>query len=239
MRIVCCIVAAGQGTRLGAEWTGTPKALVPVLGRPMLYYSLHALDLIPDLTDFTIAAPPEFIPKFRDEIRAWGFSQPANVIAGGASRAESVLNTLRALAGNPPEMVLIHDAARVCITRAMIEALMQVVGDGVCATLAQSAVDTLRAVDNGMISGEIDRSTIACLETPQAFPYARLLELHESAKGSEELPDDTTLFTRAGEKVRVVFHDDYNMKITYPEDIAAAEGILFARGWQDASEGEE
>jgi 2-C-methyl-D-erythritol 4-phosphate cytidylyltransferase len=135
-------------------------------------------------------------------------------------------------------MVLIHDAARACVTKEMVEAVLKAASDGSPATLAHPATDTLRIVDNGMIAGEIDRSKVAGLETPQAFPYAALLKLHESHQGVD-LPDDTTLFTNAGERVKVVFHDDINLKITYPEDIAAAEGILFVRGWQDASEGED
>ena len=88
-----------------------------------------------------------------------------------------------------------------------------------------------------------ERSTISCIETPQVFPYARILELHEGGgevdKNSNAPPDDTTLFTRAAETVRVVFHEGSNLKVTYPEDIAAAEGVLFQRGWQDVTEGED
>jgi 2-C-methyl-D-erythritol 4-phosphate cytidylyltransferase/2-C-methyl-D-erythritol 2,4-cyclodiphosphate synthase len=159
-------------------------------------------------------------------------------VAGGAVRSESVLNSLQALAGNAPKKVLVHDAARACITTTMIEAVVAGSSEG-AATLAHREPDTLRLVEGGLITGEIDRETIAGLETPQAFPYARILELHKAARGKDQIPDDTTLFTRSGEKVRVVYHDDSNMKITYPEDIFAAEGILYGRGWMDASEGDE
>ncbi len=245
MKISCCIVAAGQGTRLGDEWADTPKALVPLLGRAMLYYSLEAFDAAAGLDNkigfdrYVVAAPPDAIDDFQEEIRIWGFSRPVAVVAGGATRAESVRNTLEALRDDPPDMVMIHDCARACLTAEMLGLLLEASSDGIAATLAHPAVDTLRLIDNSHIAGEIDRKTIACLETPQIFPFGRILELHEQAAGNLQLPDDTTLLLRAGGTVRVVFHDASNMKITYPEDIAAAEGILFQRGWVDAEEGED
>jgi 2-C-methyl-D-erythritol 4-phosphate cytidylyltransferase len=133
---------------------------------------------------------------------------------------------------------MIHDAARACVTAEMIKVLLKEGLNGTAASLVYPAADTLREIDGGIIAKELDRAKIAALETPQMFPFARILDLHQNSQG-QELPDDTSLFTRAGHPVKVVFHDGINMKITYPEDIPAAEGILFGRGWQDASEGEE
>jgi 2-C-methyl-D-erythritol 4-phosphate cytidylyltransferase len=238
MQTATCVVAAGQGTRLGREFSGTPKALVPVFGRPMLYYSLHALDLVSETGEVVVAAPPDAIHKFESLIHLWGFSRPVHVVAGGATRTRSVINALKAYAHSNLDRVLIHDAARACITDEMIQAVMKASQDGSAATLAQQVSDTLRQFSNGVITGEIDRNIIVALETPQIFPYAKLMELHATA-GNDKLTDDTTLFTRAGEKVKLVFHEGSNLKITFPEDIAATEGILYLRGWQDASEGED
>ncbi len=239
MKTACCIVAAGQGSRLGEEWAGTPKALVPILGRAMLYYSLHAFDNAGPIDRFVIAAPEDSVKVFREQARIWGFSRPSEVVAGGETRAQSVLNALRELKADPPDIVLIHDCARPCLTSEMISALFQASSGGKACVLGHPTVDTLREVEGDRIVLEIDRSAVAALETPQLFPYQRILELHEQSQGDEELPDDTTLFTRAGEYVKLVYHEGSNIKVTYPEDIAAAEGILFQRGWQDAGEGEE
>jgi len=239
MILSCCIVAAGHGTRLGPEWSDTPKAMVPLLGRAMLYYSLEAFDSAGAIERFVVAAPPDEVDGFTEEIRIWGFSRPVSVVAGGATRAQSVLNVLQALRTDPPDMVMIHDCARPCLTAEMVRTLVDLAEDNTAATLAHPAVDTLRTVDNSRLAGEIDREKVVCLETPQIFPYSRILELHEQAEGNAQLPDDTTLFLRAGETVRVVYHEGSNMKVTYPEDIAAAEGVLFQRGWTDMSEGED
>jgi 2-C-methyl-D-erythritol 4-phosphate cytidylyltransferase len=251
MRIACCIVAAGKGTRLGDEWIDTPKALVPILGRAMLYYSIEAFDDASGLHNdigldtFVVTAPPDDIDEFRNLAKIWGFSRPVRIIEGGASRAESVFRALSSLKdnltgnANPPDMVMIHDCARPCLTADMVKLLLDVARDSTAATLAHPAVDTLRILENLHIAGEVDRETIACLETPQLFPFGRIMELHEQAEGNPELPDDTTLFIRAGETVKVVYHEGSNMKVTYPEDIAAAEGILFQRGWQDVDEGND
>jgi len=245
MKITCCIVAAGQGTRLGTEWKKVPKAMVPVLGRPMLYYSLNAFDQYNGLSEqnaidrFVVTAPPDSIAEFSRTVKIWGFSRPVEVIPGGETRAGSVFNALRKLNDNPPDRVLISDSARICLTPEMIDLLVKASEEsGEAATLAHRATDTLRNTDNSVITEELDRSNVACIETPQFFPYAEILELHEKTVGSGDVPDDTTLFTRAGKKVHVVYHEGSNMKVTYPEDIAAVEGILFSRGWQDAGEEE-
>ena len=103
--------------------------------------------------------------------------------------------------------------------------------------------DTLRLVLDYRISDEIKRELVACLETPQLFAYGRILDLHRNVPNDpmhpDPPPDDTTLFTRAGETVNVVYHDENNIKVTYPEDIGAAEGILFSRGWMDVNDEEE
>lgn len=237
MRIACCIVAAGQGTRLGEEWVDSPKALIPVLGRPMLYYSLAAFDKVEQLSRFAVAAPPNAVEEFREYISDWGFSHKIDVVAGGATRSESVVNALRALSDDSPKWVLIHDAGRPCVTSEMVEVLIEASQGQNVATLAHRATDTLRTVHEKLIVEEVDRSRIACLETPQLFPYARLLELHEQTSAKDELPDDTTLITRAGERVKVAYHTANNAKVTFPEDIPSVEGILFQRGWVDVSEG--
>ena len=237
MKIACCIVAAGKGTRLGADWADTPKAMIPLLGRPMLYYSVHAFDRVKNLDRIVTAVPSDYFGGFQKLIKAWGFSHKIELVEGGERRTDSVANTLAPLSENPPDFVLIHDAARACITTEMIESMISS-SDGNASVLASPAIDTLREISDGFISGEIDRSKIFCLETPQMFPYEKLVEMHVS-RSMEDFSDDTTLFTRAGEKVRVAIHEGCNMKITFPEDIGAAEGILFGRGWQDATEGEE
>jgi len=210
--------------------------MVPILGRPMLYYSLTAFDLTPSVERMVVAVPPGLEEEFKKEIRFWGFSKPVEVVPGGAVRSESVFHCLTALRLDPPDLVLVHDAARPCVSREMIELLLNE-SAGSPATLGSAVVDTLRNFDSAWLAGELERSQVVALETPQLFPFERLLQLHESS--NEDLPDDTTLFTRAGEKVKVVFHRASNIKVTFPEDVAAAEGILFARGWQDVSEGED
>jgi len=249
MKIACVIVSAGQGTRLGDEWKHTPKALVPILGRPMLYYSLNAFDDFngidnrAGITRFVVTSPPDHVAKFEKIIASWGFSIPTTVVKGGETRSESVSNALTALEKDSPDIVMIHDCARCCLTSSMIKKLSSKIPSGDGATLAHPQSDTLRLVLDNRISDELQRDVVACIETPQVFPYRRILELHlnvpNDPKHHDPPPDDTTLFTRAGETVHVVYHGENNIKVTYPEDIGAAEGILFSRGWMDVGDEEE
>lgn len=238
MRTVCCIVAAGEGIRLGSEWASTPKAMVPLLGRPMLYYSLNVFDQIKTIESIILACPPDHLEYFQSRVQLWGFSKPTSCVKGGSTRAESVRNALCSIPSQFKGRAIIHDAARPCVTPEMIQSILEVSESGQPATLARNPSDTLRMTQENYISGEIDREKVACIETPQVFPFPEILELHK-ATSVGSLTDDSTLFTRAGKKVLVVYHDGNNMKITFNEDVFAAEGILFSRGWQDASEGED
>jgi len=243
MKIACLIVAAGDGTRLGDEWSDTPKALVPILGRPMLYYSLNAFDDFNGIDGsggiihYVITAPPNFVRDFEDIIGEWGFSVPYTVVKGGATRSESVINGLNALKNDPPDIVMIHDCARCCLNSGMVKKLVESVPENDGGTLAHPVADTLRLVEDNKISGELEREKVASIETPQIFPYAKITELHTGS--TEASPDDTTLFTRSGGAVRVVYHDGSNMKVTYAEDVGAVEGILYNRGWVDAVDEED
>ena len=83
MKIVCCIVAGGQGTRLGDEWVKTPKALVPILGRPMLYYSLNAFDKSGIIDRFVAAIPSQNTDEFESNVKMWGFSRQVDLVPVG------------------------------------------------------------------------------------------------------------------------------------------------------------
>ncbi len=215
---VALIVAAGSGERLGA---GQPKALVELAGRPLLQWSIDALQKLEGLERIVVALPP-------------GVPAPEGVMAveGGAVRSESV--RLALAAAGPCELVLVQDAARPLLTTALARTVIEALEADEQADAAIAAVpvtDTIKALDpQGAVSETLDRSRLWAVQTPQVFRRDALERA--LAVGAEELAratDDAWLIERAGGRVIVVAAGDENLKVTTPMDLRMAELLIEAR----------
>lgn len=234
MRRFIVLTAAGSGSRLGAN---TPKALVPLAGRPLL---THALEGLPDYDALVVNAPASHLEDFRAIVS--DFDPAAIVVPGGLSRQESVLAALRALreAVAPlqnDDLVLVHDAARPFTPATVFDRVVAALQNGYLAVIpAVPVTDTVKIVTPPTqpgepvepVSGTPDRATLRAVQTPQGFRLAQLLELHErfAAQAVDEsvaFSDDASLFEAAGLPVVTVPGDAASFKITTPYDLAFAE----------------
>jgi 2-C-methyl-D-erythritol 4-phosphate cytidylyltransferase len=127
--VTAVIAAAGSGERLGA---GGPKAFVPLAGRPMIEWSIDAFRACEAVAAIVVAAPPELVDGLRAgegepalESREQAVGPGIEVLAGGATRSESVANALAAV---ETELVAIHDAARPLLTADLVETLVALLG---------------------------------------------------------------------------------------------------------------
>lgn len=222
--IAVLIVAAGRGQRAGGAADG-PKQYRLLAGEPVLRHTIRCFIDHPSIDRLCIAIHPDDYDLAEEAIAPFGDRNVA-LVDGGRTRQLSVLAGLRAIADDPPQFVLIHDAARPLLDRATLDAVLSEVrtGDGVIVGLP--VTDTLKTVDAGhFIAGTIDRDFLIRAQTPQAFDYAAILAAHEDAAtaGIENATDDAAIAGRAGMAVKVVHGHSANPKITYPEDIALAE----------------
>jgi 2-C-methyl-D-erythritol 4-phosphate cytidylyltransferase len=228
------IAAAGSGERLGA---GGPKAFVPVAGRPMIDWSLEAFRGCDSVQAVVVAAPPGHACELGADV---------DVVAGGATRAESVANALAAVA---TEVVAIHDAARPLLTPALVEALVEALAaapeaDAVIAaspvtdTVKRTApVDRTKAVsgpeggpDAVLVQGTEDRSTLWAAQTPQLFRTQALrAALRVDAAIRDAATDEAMLIEAAGGTVLIHPTGPDNLKVTTPHDLRLAELLLAAR----------
>lgn len=217
------IVAAGQGLRLGGP---VPKQYRALAGEPVLAHTIRAALKAP-VSRVQVAIDPAARPLY--EAAAAGIRDPrlALPVAGGASRAETVLNALSALASEAPATVLIHDAARPFATPALFARVAEAARDG-GAIAAEPVVDALWSGIDGMADAPRPRQGLWRAQTPQGFPYAALLAAHRAEHGSDLLPalDDAEVFRRAGHKVRLIPGEAENFKITGPDDLARAERLM-------------
>ncbi|QKV18177.1 bifunctional 2-C-methyl-D-erythritol 4-phosphate cytidylyltransferase/2-C-methyl-D-erythritol 2,4-cyclodiphosphate synthase [Oricola thermophila] len=222
------IVAAGRGERAGGDG---PKQYRSLAGIPVIARTVQAFrDWQPDCRIVVV--------RHNDDeallANALG-DQLATVTAvpGGPSRQASVLCGLRALAesGRPPAHVLVHDAARPFVSPGLLDRMMAAITDdpeaGVIPGLP--VTETLKKVGNGrLIDQTVPRNNLYRAQTPQAFPFARILELHERAASETEFEftDDASLYEWAMMPVHVIEGDTRNLKLTYPDDFAEAERML-------------
>jgi 2-C-methyl-D-erythritol 4-phosphate cytidylyltransferase/2-C-methyl-D-erythritol 2,4-cyclodiphosphate synthase len=219
MRIHAIIVAAGAGLRAGG---GVPKQYRAVAGQPLLRHAVERLLRHPAITGVSVVINPECRSLYDAAVAGLALPEP---ITGGATRQESVLAGLEALAANPPEIVLVHDAARAFVPDAVIDALVAAFDDagidGACPALPQ--VDSLRRGESGRFSGSVDRDALWRVQTPQGFRYPALLAAHRaSAPGAT---DEVAIALAAGLIVAITPGDERAFKVTEPADFAKAEAM--------------
>ncbi len=219
------VPAAGGGARLGAD---RPKQYVPLLGRPILLHTLERLSRYPRLRGLLvgIAADDVYWPTLTLDI-----PKLLGSYIGGAQRAQTVLNGLRALApyAAPDDWVLVHDAARPCVRHADIDALLAVVaGHADGGLLALPLGDTLKHADrSGCVEETLTRTGLWRALTPQVFPLAALDAALETAlRAGVEITDEASAMEYTGARPRLVHGAVDNIKITHPGDLALAELYL-------------
>jgi 2-C-methyl-D-erythritol 4-phosphate cytidylyltransferase len=221
------IPAAGSGSRMGDE---LPKQYLPLTDKPMIYHALRTLCHSPRLVCvFVVLAPGD---------EEWGrhdwseFSGKLAILeCGGATRAESVLNGLKAARGILPignaDWVLIHDAARPCLSKIQLDKLMNdLANDEVGGLLAVPVADTLKRSDSSnRVEGTQSREKLWQAQTPQMFRYELLVEAL-SKNGGMTMTDDAGAVEALGLRPKLVLSDARNLKVTYPQDLVLAELIL-------------
>jgi 2-C-methyl-D-erythritol 4-phosphate cytidylyltransferase len=231
-RFFALIPCAGTGQRaLGKQGGLTgPKQYQLLHGKPMVWHTLQAFREVPAVAAIWVVVSQgdnAFHKACED------FKQAHEVVAdvGGATRAQSVANGLKALmqqAAKADDWVLVHDAARCLITPAQITALIDACkNDVVGGLLAQPLPDTLKTGNVGRVASTIDRSDKYLAQTPQMFRIGGLLAALEAA--GDAVTDESSAMEAQGLKPLLVPGNAQNFKVTYPEDFDLAEAILQSR----------
>lgn len=220
------VPAAGSGSRFGAE---KPKQYLDLLGRPLIFHTLAALTAHPAIDRVWVVLAPDdpFWPDYD-----WSILGPKleTVRCGGATRADSVTNALRAAAMSAADddWVLVHDAARPCISQAMLDGLFdELADDPVGGILAVPVADTLKRADaEQRVAATESRDGLWQAQTPQMFRYGSLVEALEKCR---DVTDEAGAIESLGLQPRLVRGDSTNLKVTFPADLALAAMILRGR----------
>lgn len=219
------MLAAGTGQRLGRD---EPKAFVELAGRPMLEWSLLAVDAASSITAAVLVAPPAAFVKARGLAR--GFPVVAAVVEGGSTRQSSVRAGLIQVPDSA-SVVVCHDAARPLagpeLFDRVVRALQETGASGVVPVVASA--DTVKRVRGGVVAETVPRDEVGLAQTPQAFVASALSAAHARSVGRAfEGTDDAMLLEASGHRVAVVEGSRTNFKVTTDEDLVHAEELLTA-----------
>jgi len=215
------VPAAGFGARMGNE---LPKQYLPLAGQPMIFHALNTLCASPEIsTVFVALAPDDTLFNTYDWSRFGDRLQ--TLYCGGQTRAESVLNGLLASELEPDDWVLVHDAARPCLTQAHLAKLIaELRDDEVGGILAVPVADTLKRADaDGRVLRTESREKLWQAQTPQMF---RAGLLAHALQQCSHVTDEASAIEALGLKPKLVLSEPTNFKVTYPQDLLLAELLL-------------
>ncbi len=214
MRVAGIIVAGGRGTRLG----GLPKQWRALAGSVVAAHAVRALREAG-------AAPLVLVHHLDDAAQARAIPDVL-LVPGGPNRPDSVRAGLEAMAGDPPDAVLIHDAARPCLSPALVGRVIEALGRHDGAAPAISVTDALwRGADR--VESALPRDGLWRAQTPQGFRFASILDAHRAHPGGAS--DDVEVARAAGMDVVIVPGEEDNIKVTHPGDLERAARILETR----------
>ncbi len=214
------IVAAGNSSRMG----GIDKVMAELGGEPMLVHTVRAFDACDAIREIVIVTRAQLLETVMDLCR--GFSKVKTVVVGGADRAESVENGIRALS-DKVRLVAVQDGARPLITDAVIDRVVRAAHTYGAAVPAVPVKDTIKYTRGGMVQETPDRRFLQAVQTPQVFDLDLLSgALQKARQDKAVITDDASAVERLGMSVKLVEGDERNIKITTPIDLQIAAQLL-------------
>jgi 2-C-methyl-D-erythritol 4-phosphate cytidylyltransferase len=217
------IVAAGRSERMG----GIDKVFAPLMGRPLLAWTLTAFKKCDAIDGIVIVAAAERVERMHAFVAEWRFPKVAAIVAGGEARQDSVRAGLDA--AREAAIIAVHDGARPLVTPEMIAegiAIARETGAALCGVPARDTVKQTSG-EPAVVAATTDRGHTWIAHTPQVFARALLLEAHEHARSAAT--DDAALVEALGKPVRMYEGSAWNLKVTMPEDLVVAEALLRER----------
>ncbi|MBP3673690.1 MAG: 2-C-methyl-D-erythritol 4-phosphate cytidylyltransferase [Oscillospiraceae bacterium] len=214
------IVAAGNASRMG----GIDKVMAELGGEPMIARTVRTFQNCDAIKEIVIVTRPDLIVPIKN--LCMKYEKVKAVVAGGASRQESVGLGMNALSGKV-KLVAIQDGARPLITNAVIDRTVRAAHSYGAAAPAVPVKDTIKVVKGGVVINTPDRATLQAVQTPQVFDFDLLRgALKKAERDGAAVTDDCSAVELMGMSVKIVEGDERNIKVTTPLDLAIAKLLL-------------
>ena len=223
MNNAAIILGAGAGTRMKAD---KRKLLLEINGKTVLERTVETFSKIKEINEIIVVCRESDLDSFENVLSPYNVSY----CFGGETRQQSVMNAVETI--DECDYLLIHDGARPLITEKEItDTLTSAIQNG-AAAVGVMVKDTIKVIDsNYQIVSTPDRSSLVSIRTPQIFEFKMYVDAVEKAKADgKDFTDDCQLIEYFGKPVFTVIGDYGNIKITTPEDLPMAEGVLKMRG---------
>lgn len=220
--ISAIVVAAGRSNRFKGK---VSKVLAKIDSKPVIYYSLFALNRHPEIDEIIVVVSPSNIKAIAGIIRRYKINKAKKIVLGGRARKDSVLQGLKSI-GQDTNHVLIHDGARPFINNDIISSLIVAAKISGAAVVGVPVKSTIKRVNPSLwVKETVNRDGLWEIQTPQVFSKSIILKAYRKLGGSK-VTDDAMLVEKIGIKVKLALGSYSNIKITTPEDLIIAEAIL-------------
>ncbi len=205
------VVAAGKGLRAGQP---LPKQFARWRGKPVIRHSVETFARL------GIAPIVVVIPEGAETVTSQCLEgiEGVRLVTGGETRQGSVLRGLSALENSPPDLVLIHDAARPVVPDEVVYRLLQALTESPAAIPVLPVADSILTATDGRMEGAVDRDRLRRVQTPQAFRFGDILAAHRRWADAPNAGDDAQVAKAAGIEVALVEGDEALHKLTYSGD---------------------
>ena len=225
MRTLAIVLAGGAGKRMGAA---TNKQFLLLDNRPILVHSLQVFEDCRPVDGVYLVVNKRDLPLIQEEVlEAYKFNKIVKLVIGGRLRQDSVRNGLEAI-DEPCDVVVVHDAARPFVSPAFVEKTISLMEMFDAIIPALPVKDTIKAISKeGFVSKTLERDSLWHVQTPQTFKYDLIIRAYREGVAKKLLGyDDASFVESLGKRVKVIEGSPYNIKITTPEDLIIAKGIL-------------
>jgi len=219
------IAAAGKSRRMA----GKHKLLIQLRGKPVIWWVLKPFEKCREIEGIVLVAPQELQDKFKQIIDKAGFEKVTHIIPGGENRQASVYNGLTALPENV-DHIIIHDGARPFLSSYLLDKIITIGKKRDAATLAIPVYDSLKRIKSGKVVENMPREGIWVAQTPQIFKKELLLKAYDKAfQDNFTGTDEVSLVSRLPYPVQIILGSVENLKLTSPQDLAAADLLIRAQ----------
>lgn len=229
------IVAAGSSRRMGFD-----KLFAPLAGHPVLWHSIQAFSAAEAVQEIIVVTKAAHVPQVEELVASSGFSKVTKVLPGGEERHESVWCGLQRITAHGSEFVAIHDGARPLVTADVIERCLAKAREHGAAGVASPIPDTVkRASPEELVTESVDRSGLWAMQTPQIFASGLIMQAYAAIMSKHEMvTDEISAVQKLGKRIALMRNDDWNFKITFPQDFQLAEHVLALRARKSQSAAE-
>lgn len=225
MKVTSIILSAGKGKRMNSNIS---KQYMMLNGKPLIYYTLKAFELSNTDEIIIVTGEDDKDYMWHEIVEKYGFKKVGKIVTGGKERYNSSYNGI--LAANDADYVLVHDAARPCITSTKIDELIDSVKEYKACIPGVQVKDTIKIVnENGEIVDTPDRNKLWQIQTPQAFERAVILAAYKKMIANNDylVTDDSMVVEKFTDiKVHIITGEYTNIKVTTPEDMRIVEEMI-------------